>query len=424
MRLGTLAPGAFASIVFVLTPTVAGANALTAHVSADQYNLNLGGDQAAATVAVQESPGVIQFSQPALSVPENAGSATIAVYRTLGTRGSVSVPFATWGGDATPWVDYQPVSGVLTFGPGESVKYVTVPVLANPHDIHDETVGLYLGWPTGGAVLGSQTITPLTIQDIDPDHTPPQVQSLQLNGDANWISSLTIGFSEPLNPASAYNGAGYGLIDLGVTGVYGAGDSRWIGFSWPNYDASTNSVTITPLQPLSAGHSYAVVVKSTGPAAITDLAGNPLGGGVDYVESFIRGASLSYTDSVGNLVKFQVTGGGFLDLFRNAAGDAQLATLQQGVPGRTTLSGSVSRQHGVGTGVTSVGAIDGLGSFGQIRVNLKSPPFLVKSYPFALSTGRPIAARQATAPRAAPARTKLVPVRRVPLARLTALRRR
>jgi hypothetical protein len=267
-------------------------------------------------------------------------------------------------------------------------------------------------------------MVPITIHDLDPDFTPPQVRSIQLNGGSSWISSLTLGFSEPLNTASAFNGAGYGLIDLGVTGVIGAGDSRWIGLATPAYDASSQSVVITPLQPLAAGRAYAVVVKATGPSAITDLAGNPLGGGVDYVGSFIRGSALSYTDSVGNLVSFQVTGGGFLDVFRDAAGDAQLVTLQQGVPGSTTLSGGVARQYGVGTGATSVGAIDGLGAFGQIRVNLQNPPFMVKRYPFALTTGSPISARQATAPRAASPRPRPIPVRRAPAARLGALRTR
>jgi uncharacterized repeat protein (TIGR01451 family) len=420
VQLGTLAPDGVATVVFVLAPTAAGSNTLVARVAADSYDPNPDDDQSAATVAVQESPGVIEFAQSDFIVPENAGTATIAVYRTLGARGAITVPYLTYGGNAVPGVDYQPVSGVLTFGPGETVKYVTVPVLTNPFDNHNEIVGLYLGAPTGGAVLGGRHAATLTIQDLDPDFTPPQVQWVHLNGDSNSITSLTIGFSEPLNPGSAFNGAGYGLLDLGASGVYWAADSQWLSFGQPSYDPTSHSVTITPTQPLIAGRSYAIRIAATGSGAITDRAGNPLGGGVDFVGLFIRGSALSYTDSVGNLVSLKVTGGGFLDVIRNAAGDAQTITLQQGVPGSSTLSGSVAKQRGVGTGVTSVGSIEGLGAFGQIRVNLKSPPFAVKNYPFALSNGKPIVSRP-VAPRVTPIRPKPLVVRRVAA---TALRSR
>ncbi|MDR3621387.1 MAG: Calx-beta domain-containing protein [Paludisphaera borealis] len=426
VQLGTLAPGAVATVVLVLTPTVAGTSSLSALVGGDQYDLNPADDQASGTVTVQESPGAIEFSQPSFTVPENAGSATIPVYRTLGARGTVTVPYATFGGNATPGVDYLPVSGVLSFGPGETVQYITVPVLPNPHDNHDEGVGLYLGAPTGGAVLGGRYAVPLTIQDIDPDFTPPQVQWVHLNGDSTSITSLTIGFSEPLSPGPAFSSAGYGILDLGASGGYGAGDNSWIAFSAPSYDPSTQTVTITPTQPLATGHNYAIRLVGTGPSAITDLAGNPLGGGVDYASLFARGASLNYTDSTGNLVSFQVTGGGFLDVTRNVAGDAQVVTLQQGAPGYSVLSGSVARQYGRGSGVTAVGAIEGLGAFGQIRVNLKSPPFLVKNYPFALSTGKPIpaAGRQPISPRVPPIRPRPVAVRPVPAPKVAALRHR
>jgi hypothetical protein len=221
-----------------------------------------------------------------------------------------------------------------------------------------------------------------------------------LNGDADGISSLTIGFSEPLDLASVLSGVGFGLRDLGASGVYGAGDNHWVAFTWPAYDGASNSVTIIPTQPLAAGHFYAIWVRSAGASAITDLAGNPLGGGVDYVGGFGRGTALSYTDSTGNLVGLRVSGGGFLDVFRNASGDADRVSLQQAAPGSTTLSGSVARQNGRGSGVTYVGTIDGLGAFGQVRVTLKSPPFVVKNYPFAFTAGKPIVGRPATAPRA------------------------
>jgi hypothetical protein len=192
----------------------------------------------------------------------------------------------------------------------------------------------------------------------------------------------------------------------------------------PSYDPATQSVTIWTVQGLAAGRSYAIRAIGTGPGALTDLAGNPLGGGADSNTLFSRGTSLSYTDSAGNLVSFQVSGGGFLDVTRNVAGDAQVVTLQQGVPGSTVLSGSVAKPRGRGTGVTTVGTIDGLGAFGQIRVTLKSPPFLVRNLPFALSTGRPLPGGKQPAPvRQVPVRPKVSPAR-LALLKAAAARRR
>ncbi len=38
--------------------------------------------------------------------------------------------------------------------------------------------------------------------------------------------------------------------------------------------------------------------------------------------------------------------------------------------------------------MTSLGAIQGLGQFGAIRVKLTSPPFRVRQYPFSMIKGR------------------------------------
>ncbi len=59
-----------------------------------------------------------------------------------------------------------------------------------------------------------------------------------------------------------------------------------------------------------------------------------------------------------------------------------MLTLEGGIPHKTVLSGTVARTKGKGSGVTTLGSIEGLGNFGDIRVKLTSPPFLVREYPF------------------------------------------
>lgn len=413
--LGTIAPGSFATVAALLRPGAPGVVSLVASVDADQHDLNPADNASEARLSVFDWPGLIQFGASSLEVPETIGVATIPVERSGGFLGAVSIRYRTAGGSAIPGVDYQPVSGVLTFGPGETLKHISAPILANPHRRGDVTVGLVLESPANGAILGERSAIPLTIRDLDPDFVPPQVLAVRLNGDANAITSLTITFSERLNPGTSLNGAAYRLVDLGPGGVLKSAENQSIGLYPPSYDPATQTITLTPLAPLAAGRHYAIILAGEGPNALTDLAGNPLAGnsdgiaGADFVSLFARGESLSYTDSKGNLVSLRATGGGFLDLTRTAAGDARVLTLQGGVPGWTTLSGSVLGQRGRGDGVTTIDAIEGLGQFGQIRVTLSSPPFLVKQLPFNLNVGRPLPSPALVPPPRPPA-----PIRRLP----------
>ena len=412
---GTIAPGSYATAAALLSPKSLGLVSLLATVAADQHDLNPADNASGATLSVLDWPGSIQFGSSALVVPETIGVAIIPVERSGGSLGTASVHYRTTGGSAIPGVDYQPIAGVLTFGPGETLGYVSVPIFAHPHGKGDAAVGLILEAPSAGAVLGERKILHVTIRDLDPDLSPPEVAAVHLAGGPNAITSLAITFSEPLDPGLAHHGPAYRLVDLGPSGIPGSADNQALGLYPPSYDPATRTVTLTPLAPLAAGRNYAIVLVGAGPSALTDLAGNPLAGnsdgigGVDYISIFARGPSLNYTDSKGNPVSLRAAGGGFLDLTRTLAGDARVLTLQEGVPGRTTLSGSVLRQRGRGDGVTVIDAIEGLGQFGQIRVTLQSPPFLIKRLPFGLTAGRPLPAPRPIAPPRGPA-----PIRRPP----------
>ena len=152
-------------------------------------------------------------------------------------------------------------------------------------------------------------------------------------------------------------------------------------------------MTLIPAQPLAAGHWYRVQASGTGVVPIRDQAGNPLAGagaglpGTDYAGLFGRGTTLVYYDQSGDLVTLKVTGGGYLDDVRAASGEGQVLRVQGAVYHKTTLSGSVARPGGRGNGATSLGTIEGLGQFGDIRVKLTSPPFTVRQYPFFLGRG-------------------------------------
>jgi hypothetical protein len=67
-----------------------------------------------------------------------------------------------------------------------------------------------------------------------------------------------------------------------------------------------------------------------------------------------------------------------MDLTRFANGEGERLQVLKPVPRRTILTG---RLQG-GTGVTTLQSITGLGLFGQVKVNMTTPPVFVAHMPF------------------------------------------
>ena len=126
-------------------------------------------DVATITVTVQPAAtaaGVLAFSQPTYAASENNPSVTLAVTRTSGSDGSVSVNYRAVPGSASP-NDFTPVSGTLTFGPGVTQQTITVPIFNDTAAENPESFTVVLESPTGGAALGLQNTATVTIADND-----------------------------------------------------------------------------------------------------------------------------------------------------------------------------------------------------------------------------------------------------------------
>ncbi len=132
------------------------------------------------------------------SVSEGATGATLdfAVRTDRGATGTVTVDWATSDGTAVAGTDYASGSGTLTFGVGETLKTVSVPVTDDGVDEPDETVTVTLSSPSAGAALGDGSATG-TIED---DEATPTV-TLQLSpdtiGEAGGTATLTVGLDLP-----------------------------------------------------------------------------------------------------------------------------------------------------------------------------------------------------------------------------------
>ena len=123
-------------------------------------------------------PGTFNIANTGVNLDEAAGTATFTVTRTSGRLGAVSVDYATQTGTANN-NDFVATSGTLNFVNGQSEATITIQI--NDDDIEEdlESFSLLLSNPTGGAVLGSDTVGTVTIADNDntvgdylPDLTP------------------------------------------------------------------------------------------------------------------------------------------------------------------------------------------------------------------------------------------------------------
>lgn len=111
--------------------------------------------------------GVFQFRTRSYTVNEDDGTATITVDRVGGTTGSVSVDYTTVDDIATAGDDYLPASGTLTFEAGEASRSFTIGIQNDEVIEGNETLNIELSNATGGAALGSQRSSVLTIIDDD-----------------------------------------------------------------------------------------------------------------------------------------------------------------------------------------------------------------------------------------------------------------
>lgn len=115
----------------------------------------------------------VSISTPVSVVEGDAGTtpAVFEVTRSGATGTAFTVAVATSGGTATPGTDYLPVSGTLTFAPGELVRTVEVSVVGDLAFEPDEGFAVRLTNPQDAVVLNATGLG--TIQNDDP--VPPAI---------------------------------------------------------------------------------------------------------------------------------------------------------------------------------------------------------------------------------------------------------
>ena len=127
-----------------------------------------GNATALVTITDDEGPsyGSLGVASDTLTVTEPTDSIEIAVSRTGGSHGVVSVDYATRTVSAKPGTDYDETAGTLAWGDGDDEdKLVRVEIHDDSDFDPDEAFQLELSAPTGGAALGAPAATVTIVDD-------------------------------------------------------------------------------------------------------------------------------------------------------------------------------------------------------------------------------------------------------------------
>jgi uncharacterized repeat protein (TIGR01451 family) len=186
----------------------------------------------------------------------NAGTtdATLLVSLSAASTQSVKVNYATVDGTARLGSDYQIAVGTLTFLPGETVKPLTIKIIADLVAETTESLGVVLNGVVN-ATLAKDRGT-ITILDDDKPNTPPQVAITSPDQDDSFLAGMTIGVA-----ASATDPDGKVVrVDFRADGqLIGSAKSEPFAILWSGLTVGTHQLTATAVDDLGATSESAPV---------------------------------------------------------------------------------------------------------------------------------------------------------------------
>ncbi len=127
----------------------------------DGYTVSTTANSATVSVSDDDDPPPPPSDEVSVSVNdasarEDAGTLDFVVSLSKASDAEVRVQFTTALGTADKDADYVDYHGWLTFAPGETRQAVSVELVDDAEQEGDETVWVWLNFPTGGAVLGDR----------------------------------------------------------------------------------------------------------------------------------------------------------------------------------------------------------------------------------------------------------------------------
>ena len=284
--LGTLAPGQQAILTYTIRATTTGSLTTTVNASASRPDQNPGNNlttqttNVASAEAADVAVGIIPVPEPA-TVNQPLKYTIIAANNGPGTATGVSVRLPL-----PPGVDLasiRPSQGTASVGPdgvlsadlgslipgGRALIELTViPRVIGPIDV---AATIQAAGPDFQPMNNRSSTTTISTADA----AAPVVTAQRLIASPRGISAIILNFSRPMNAALAGLPSNY-LIRL--AGANGQDTGRTLRLRSASYDSTSQSVTLTPAQPLAIGRFYHLAANAPGGPGLVGADGTPLDG--------------------------------------------------------------------------------------------------------------------------------------------------
>jgi len=159
------------------------------------------------TITDNDNPPSIRISDVTVTETDPGATVDAVLNVTLSAASSfpVSVNYATTTGTATSGVDYTPVSGTVSFAPGETSKPVAVTVLGDAINEVNETINVDLTAPVNATIADSRGVVTIAENDPLPSITINDISVPEGNsGTKTATFTLTLSGTSSRNVTVAY----------------------------------------------------------------------------------------------------------------------------------------------------------------------------------------------------------------------------
>lgn len=167
------------------------------------------GSQVTSTVSLGDddtapAAGAVGFSLVNYDVTEDGASVTVNVTRSDGSTGAISVDYATFDISAVASSDYEFTAGRINFADGETTAKSFVVTINDDSELEgSEQIALQLGNVQGGAVLGAQSDSVITIAD---DEVPSNTAVLAFQTTSLSVDESTASATFTITRATSTSG--------------------------------------------------------------------------------------------------------------------------------------------------------------------------------------------------------------------------
>lgn len=183
--------------------------------------------------------GTVRFSEPTITVNEDAGTATVTVQRVGASTNTLTVDWTITGGTATSGDDFKgPLTGKLTFLPTDLMRTFTIPI---ENDLKLETNETILLGLSGAGVSFTRDTAKIVIRDNDFNVATPSLLLNEFNVNPSG-NDFPFEFAEFVGAASAPMGNLYLVSMRGDADVFSGNADSAINLS--DFSNGANGYTI------------------------------------------------------------------------------------------------------------------------------------------------------------------------------------